>query len=258
MKKLTLIFFTILSVAYFALSASLIKNDPILSYDDKLLLSPLLENSSVTGYFKALEESRIVDRQPLRDLSYLMDIALKKHFPLWSFHLTNIIIGLLSLFIFFRLAQFYLKDKFLLIGTTVLLAFHPSLWLTLSWISGRKHLLSFFFILLATLAIHVFKRKRNSNFLLLSIISFFFALLSHPIAIFWAIWTFYFLKDENKVVKFQFTFPAILLSLIVAWTNFHYYQGIYLKQGASAKIISGYSFAESILALGRYGLRPSR
>lgn len=251
-KYLTFLLFAFLGMIFVIMSNTLIQNDPILTYDDKLLLTPLIEHSSVSSYVEAWQKGKIVDRQPIRDLSYLADIALKKVAPFWSFHLSNLLIGLLALYFFFRLAQFYIEDKFLLVSTTLILAFHPSLWLTLSWISGRKHLLSFCFILLATLSLHYFKSERKLKILFVSILSFFMALLSHPIAILWPFWGAYFLKNEKANIKTSFILPAFSLSALNAWTNLYYYQGLYLKQGAAPKIVSTFSFSESLLALGRY------
>lgn len=246
-----IIFFSLLMVATFG---SLIQTDTILSYDDKMLLGPLKDIESVYDYINAIQQGKILDLQPIRDLSYLLDYKL---FALldghYSFHLTNVIILLGIIFILRKIFVFLEITDIYIFLFLLIFAFSPVTSSSTAWISARKHLLSTFFILWATL-VHFKSESASLRSRFFVIILYSLSVLSHPINVLWPLWVI--LWDNRVQIKvrtshiFLTSFCFIFLSL-----NFWYYKFIYgslVSSFSKFSDVTSYNFGTPLLALGRY------
>src|SRR5438105_28206 len=67
---------------------------PILEYDDRVVIEPMRETHTLNEYRQGLDSGHILDRQPIRDLSYWLEFR----FQAWTgwFHpqLINLILWL--------------------------------------------------------------------------------------------------------------------------------------------------------------------
>src|SRR5262249_31354350 len=122
----------------------------ILSRDDRRMIDALQDVHSPAEYLKALEERKVLDVQPIRDLSLLLDLVIGKATGLRTFHLSNVVLWLLIVLLVYRVLSQVLSKTWILVPWTAAFAVHPAFANSVSWISARKHLLSSLFILLAT------------------------------------------------------------------------------------------------------------
>jgi hypothetical protein len=240
-----------------------VSTDAILSFDDDLLLDPLLKLDSLTGYFQALFANRVLDLQPVRDLSYLFDIQLMKRLPFWSYHMGNLLVWLAVCLVYWRILSGLVESRIARNATILLVALHPVMALSISWIAARKHLLSALFIGLATWLL--LRRPKESGFARALIwglgCSLFYglAVFSQPIAILWPFWAVLWLFFEGKGAfsgesfrRGLFLLPAFLLMAICFKLNWDYYSGPYLVHTGATKITRGFDVSDAALAIGRY------
>ena len=152
--------------------------------DEAQLLEPLAQLNSVHKYWEKWKEGKILDVQPLRDLSYFLDISIAKMTgSQLIFYLSNFLFLAIIIFYFYLIALIIFEKSSTALITSFLLFFHP-IWLNVvPWIASRKHLMSVaFFLIFLYKIINSLKTNRkiahkNFFYLLLSWIS-------HPITIF--------------------------------------------------------------------------
>lgn len=236
---------------------NLINQDVILSYDDKVLLDPILKLHSLSEYFYAIKSGAILDLQPMRDLSYFFDYKLKALLPFYTFHLTNVILWTLTCFLAFEILLLQTNNFILSCVFLLIYCFSPVSSSSIAWIAARKHILSAFFILLATF-IAIKKRERIFEPLQIFFITvaYFFSCISQPINVLWAGWLAYFTfnlaPDKNKKILISLN---SLIGLIFLLSNYFYYTVIFkdnvsfLGKFATNEIINP---GTTLLALGRY------
>ena len=283
MNSKTIFFFCFLFFTLLANNWSLVSEDPLLNYDDNIVVAPMEKITSLNDYFSKINTGEIFDRQPVRDLSFWFDFQIKKHFSIPFHHFHNLMIWfLISVSLFYILIYTNISRRIAAFMVT-LFAFHPCLTNALSWVTARKHLLSAFFILLATLIIvRILKpqdKSRSSDleadspFSLWAIISisflYLFSSFSQPINIAWPLWVFsfyyfhtlnahkgidwIFFDGPNRFQSRLFFSLLALILLFVFLINNHYYEGTYLIQsGGVGKYISPEEnlLSYKILALG--------
>ncbi len=122
--------------------------------------------------------------RPLFILSYVLDVFLWERNQ-FGFHLTNLVLHVLNSFLVYLLADELTKSQqrnFSLAAGFIFLL-HPSHTEAVSWISGRADLLATFFCSLALLLYLSHLRTKRASSLALSLLSFWFALLSKESAV---------------------------------------------------------------------------
>lgn len=126
----------------------LIVSDSLLLRDDLTLVTAVSSVTSFEDYLAKLFAGRLLDFQPLRDLTLLFNIWLKNHWGYGGFHLTNLLLGGLILYQLRRFLGTYAKHNLSALVIIIIIGFHPLFHSSLAWVSNRKHLLSLFFMLL--------------------------------------------------------------------------------------------------------------
>ena len=233
----------------FLLYSPLIFYGTITSYDDSMLLAPLKGISTLGEYLQAFNRGAILDLQPIRDLSFFIDLKLGL-----SFYLTNF---LLLAFIGHKLYQLLRSlghDSALWIVAVFI--FSPIVMSSGGWIAARKHLLCVVFIVPAL--IEVFRWRDGAISPKASFkISFLYTLsvLSQPMNVFFPI-SAWWITRKNKSHSWS-KLRVFLMGLCIFWVgiNFYYYQTQYVVQTAGdGKFNQGVSLdlGLSLLALGRY------
>ncbi len=91
-KKLNIILFAFLIITLFVSFHKILSLDTITNYDDKFLLGGVEKIQNVKDYINLFNSGKILDLQPVRDLSYFADFKIKSIIPSYPFHLTNLIL----------------------------------------------------------------------------------------------------------------------------------------------------------------------
>ncbi len=221
-----LVFGLILFIQY-----PLIVSDPILSYDDQVLVKPLFSGLYPWrfSYYQAIFHGGIWDVQPVRDLSYSLDYFFNFYFNLKTFHLQNLLIWIGICYLFNRILLVLQIRINLRISILILCLFYPIFWISVSWISARKHLLSAFFILISTLKV-IESKAKNENLSLANqwkiALAYLASCFSQPINIFWPLFFIYSFKNELKKYKILI-FSILGIGFITGLINLYYYSVIF-------------------------------
>ncbi len=183
-------------VALFFCSLAYIRiiSDPsAVNPDFQYLLQSLSEITSPIDYFLKLVRFETLDFQPVRDLTFFIDIFIQKFTGLNSIIFQNVCWWVLSGMILVRLLVrrgFDLRIAQLMVMGFLL---YPLFVSTISWGFARKHIVAFFFILLATDEVEKENGKLSRIYLF-----YILALLSHPIHVLWSVWAIWKRKDQLK------------------------------------------------------------
>lgn len=245
----TILFFLMLFAALFFTHINLVSNDLLQDYDDQIVVKPMANVITFSDYQVKLKSAEIYDRQPVRDLSFWIDYQFQKKIKLSIFHFHNLIIWFGITILFFYILIYEQISRLTSAFIVTLYAFHPCLTTAVSWVSARKHLLSTFFILSATLVfLKAFKTgKKDFQISSISILSisvlYFLSCFSQPINIMWPLWAFcfYFFNKKNPSRKrFVILFALLFgISLLAYFINNQYYSTTYLIQsGGASKYVS--------------------
>lgn len=260
---------------------SVLLKAPTLSYDDEDLIYPLKNISRLSQYIEKVKNGDILDRQPIRDLSYWLELKVEEVSGYRNSQLLNLALMFGCLLVFYSLLKTAkslfpnLNEKFIY-PILVLTAIHPVTVPSVAWAASRKHLLSGLFIMLATY--FLFKltsdlNSKKSKMYGMSIILFYaLSLFSQPINLLWMGFAGIFLvltadaisttEKFRKVFRehFFWILPCLLLAILVASINWTYYNSeIFMAtQGeGSNKVLeeSALNLLKRLHILGRYFLQ---
>lgn len=235
----------------------IIIKDVVLSYDDSILLTSLSSISSISHYFSSIYTGLVLDIQPVRDISFFIDLKLKAIIPFYSFHFTNVLIWILICINVRKLFLSRENKNYYIVGLLVFLyALSPISGNSVAWIAARKHLLSTLFITYATLIVIKHKNNLALNKILLITFLYFLSCFSHPINTLWIIWLCYSIYPFNKVKNsLKVIISSSVICLISIFSNLYYYKIIFANNvSTSSKFMNlkTLDFGDPILALGRY------
>lgn len=225
------IFWALVILGLLLLHLPLIVKDPVLlSFDDPMLLDPLSKIHSFSDYFLVLKHRDIVDVQPIRDLSLWIDLNLKVLLPWgWSFHLTQVLLWVGVIFLVQRILKRFTSWSVL---GAALFAFHPVYFESVAWISARKHLLSTFFILVATDLLTSIgsqvKFELTAELFWGLLLFYLLSCFSHPINVLWPIFAVSFLQYSHKgwyrSTRGNFLLLGwVSIAILTLVLNLHYY-----------------------------------
>ena len=233
----------------------LVISDRLQLRDDPEILLPLRHISSFSQYVEGIKTGKIFDLNPVRDITIFLDWRIEEKLGRSFFHLTNVMIWICCLALVYRLLRNILGNNFW--GQLLFLVFvcHPIFVNSVAWVSARKHILSFFFILLCSN--EVCEKESKANSIKISLY-YLLSILSQPICLLWPLWWIYrqFIRgDQIKSILYR-AVPILILGSCIGWANSWYYSGPYLlaTKGIS-KFISPVVTLDpgfTLLALGRY------
>lgn len=265
----------IILIAYFFSTLPFLSTFTTIQYDDPILLDPLKKINSLSSYIETYMNYEIWDIQPIRDLTYLLDLFLIKHISFWNHHIVNFLVwGLIGLFGFYNLSSLQLifqkheshqlKDTFKWALYFILLyLIFPAMQIGPFWVANRKHILACLFIMISfhfVLKVFLEDALTKKNVLLISLF-YFLSVFSQPITIFYPafVFIFYFLINYNKNIL-DFLKRTIwlwislgLLSVLAAVANYIFYYKFYpiMSQGA-VDFIPENIWQYRLLTLGRF------
>ena len=227
---------------------------------DAYLILPHLESfTSFSEYLKSLINLKSIDVQPVRDLSLWIDLWFFQRTGLNSFIWTNALLFITTIFIWMKIQTREIGIKGLqeiLFGA--LLVCYPVYAHVVSYSMARKHLLSFFFISLATyLFIKVIQRKHiaTKDIFLISLF-YFLSIFSQPISLLFPAWALLYLKLERLKIDRNFLkfFLILLLIFICGFAvNYIYYENsLVMKNVFGSKTDGAFNIEDRIYSLFTY------
>jgi hypothetical protein len=252
----TWIWASLTSILLYLIYGHLFRLDPLILYDDNLVIEPLQQVHSVGEYLKLFRAGTILDLQPVRDAVTAFNYYLLNHFSWSCFHLTNVVI--------WGLALLGLRSLLLLIGGatplqidlfTLILGANPLFVSSVAWVSARKHLLAAFFIIHATRSLILFLRSNRTREFVSFTLFYLLAVLSHPIILLWpfcAAFALYLMRQHSKL---KALIPAFALSVLIYFANRYYYDTWFLRQSGNISKYAGPEYQNMgvrFLLIGRY------
>lgn len=224
--------------------------------DAQLVIPILLKASSIGEYFKFLFHFFTLDFQPIRDLSLLIDISIFNSTGFNSMILHNLVWWIASLFVLEKILKNIhptIKSQYLFL-IIALFSIYPLFSQTVGWGIARKHLLSFFFTLLATERLTRAYSPLNLKASLLVASYALLAILSQPINVLWSLWALiYCWQKKNLKTQFKYLAPALIIMVAGIALNYLYYtQSPVFLTYYGKKTNEAFAFSDMILALGHY------
>lgn len=270
-QKILFFFPLIILLLYFAATWDLFNNNQLSTYDDPVIINPLYDVKSIADYFEHKKLGLIWDVQPIRDLSYILDIHINRVIPLWSFQKINFLIWYLTcIFFYFFICSFfkvflstqYSRYRHWILFFAILYTIHPVMQLGPFWLSSRKHLLSALFISISGWLLLKVCREKEITFKDSLLISFFYciSIFSHPITIFFpffALICLYFCeltKKINRTNLFVLVGSLLIIMFSAAYLNYLFYHVSYPQMTASKsyKFFTENMTQVRLLTLGRF------
>lgn len=200
--------------------------------DKELILKPLEQVESLSGYIELFKSGKLYDVQPIRDLSHLIDIWLVKATGLIQIPLIHNILILAATFIFLlNFLCIFFNRKMSLFLALIFLS-HPATFNIYVEFTSRKHILSLLFFLIS---FTTFNREimNKQKFFPKSYLWFGISILCHPINSFTFIANALFLKLQfkrsNTQIISSITPFAFLFGILVGF-NLYYYNVLHVAK----------------------------
>lgn len=232
--------------------SSLLFSDSIVNPDAQIIYPNLGSFNDIFDYLHGLINLKTVDFQPMRDLSFAVDIFFYNKFGINVSIYQNVIIFGLTSYVLEKIISIEFPDILKQERILIVLCFlsYPLFSQMISWGVGRKHLLSCLFILLATYYwIKSSDIKKASVFYALSV-------LSQPISILWPLWALFYKwiklhKNEVKTLT-----PVWIIFVTTLVINFLYYAHSPVFHASYAdKTNEILEISDKILAVGHYSFQ---
>ena len=213
------------------------QNRDLVMFDDLMLVMRVKNVNSLSDYVALWRQGRVIDRQPLRDLSYIVDWKLSKALKIWTFKITQWVVWMLCLGILLKLLDFFWVKRFWMWMAVFWVGLHPVTPILVAWLGGRKHLLSCFFVLLASW-IWLLNLRTEKKFLKWAAVgAWVCSLLCQPISLLWPAWAF--LVDHRSRRSLTLLSVFAILTGIFAWWNWSYYQSDeFMRFFGQSKVVS--------------------
>ncbi len=252
-KKSFLIILVTLLVTYFPI----IFDDVAVNPDAQIILPNLESFRNWKDYLIGLFSLKTIDFQPVRDLTFFVDLIFYHKLNLNTFVLQNILWWAYASYLTWKITTkvYSKKDPALLLLVVLGFSVYPLFSFVVTWGMARKHILSFVFILLAIHALIESKDLSKKQSLRL-VFYYLLSVLSQPINILMPVWAAIYLRlyssaDWKRVLKFLI--PTMIVFVLIGLINYAYYQfspEYFLYY--SSKTSQVFDVADQILALGHY------
>jgi hypothetical protein len=256
-------FFTMLSILCLILYWKPVSQAPILNFDDRSLLLPMEKVHSLSDYIKLWADNAVLDLQPIRDLSYILEYRISDIIE-FKIHpqFVNIILWLIAIYLIYKIA--------ILQGLSVVesklavtfIALHPVAVNSIAWSASRKHILSLLFISAATLLWLRFL-SGNKKISFGAIFLYLLSCLSQPINVGWFLWAgliakFSVATPGDSEERFKRAIPNLamfgLIGLMTVAANLWYYASERYLDSLGTKFINeGFDvIGNRLLTFGRF------
>lgn len=245
-EKLQPYLLPVIALFFIAVYFPLLKNDPFLQRDDVRIVSPIKNIHNITEYIEAVKADEIADVQPLRDLSYLVDIKIFEFTSIKTFHITNLLLMIVCVYLFMKILRELKFNSTQIIFGVLLFALHPILVSAFGWVSSRKHILGLAFIFNSIYLI-IKKGKLTPG----AALSYLAAICSHQIFIFFPAWVLIYFKSYKLEINKKLYSLMIIGGIIIFSVGF--FKTFYIGTGDDTYGLYSYSehISRSVLSAGR-------
>lgn len=209
------VFLIISCAAYFPVLGHKARNP-----DAGIILPPLFAIRNPLEYFSLLSSFEVIDFQPVRDLSFFIDIILFNTTGIVTFATTNVLLWSTGVYFFYRILRKLRPERGDSFFFATAFAAYPLFSQAICWGMARKHVLAFLLILWATDAFLEWKEGK-ANFLKAYVL-YVLAALSHPLCILWPFWAFLYPEEAQTRERRKFLLFA-LTATVLLFTNYTYY-----------------------------------
>ena len=238
-----------LLLTFIVLSPNL--NNEFLNWDDQAYISknPLVKDLSIQGIKNIFQNQHIVASYvPMVILSWAVDYAIAGMNPT-MFHLSNIIIHLMVVFLVYWLTLLVSKRKGIALLAALLFGIHPMHVEAVSWISARKDLMYSLFFIPALISYYYYVEKETKYSRIYTYLAcfvfFVLSLLSKGTAVILPfillLFDYYFIRTDVKKIVLE-KVPFFLLSAFFIYKSIQLQgQGGALDQGGATTIVDAFS-----------------
>jgi hypothetical protein len=226
---------------------------------DAQFIFHLLDNmTGVSDYFQALVSFRTLDFQPVRDLTFYIDLMVFNtfnfNFMIWH----NFLWWIASCWLIQKLIKTSYPQLNSNVAFIITLAFlvYPLFAQSVAWGIARKHILALFFTSFLT---EIWLRERTSfnwkeSFTI--VILYTFSVLSQPISLLWPCWAAVHLllfKPQHLKSSLKIVSPLLLILISTVVINYFYYEmsPVFLSNNTSITK-NEFNLPDKILAFGHY------
>jgi len=257
----------LLAVIYYPL----LRDDPVIYRDDVALLTPIIRAPSARWFFWYMFSSTNPDVQPIRDLSFAIDVLIARFVGIRTLPAHSVLIWIGCCALSVSLARRWVRDELTAKAWGLLFALHPLYVMTVGWIAARKHLLALFFLLLALHALARLREAETRPAIRRAAVSLFLAyaasLLSQPIYLVFPAWLLVLAFADTGtrawIRRHRALATAIFagigsLSAVLFVVNFLHYHAYYLAYEQKSGKVTSLDLSnvtpagDALLALGRY------
>jgi len=193
---------------------------------DAYLILPQLDGiNTFSDYITQLTQLKTYDIQPIRDLSLLIDLYIFKNFSLNTFVFTNVMLWIFGIYTLKNIIELELQKKVNVVFI-LLYASYPLFAHIVSFTMARKHLLAFFFTLLATFSLLKYLKEKKSILLVKTQLFYFLGVFSQPICLLFPVWVLLYLKIEKKekiTSYLSLILPLVFIFILGFSFNYIYY-----------------------------------
>ncbi len=210
-------FFVIVAITFGIYSNSL-NNEFIDYWDDHIYVTgnELVKSLSFNNIKLIFSTIFWTDYYPVSLLTYAIDYHFWELNPL-GYHITNVFIHSINAFFIFLIIITLIKSTIAAYITAIIFIIHPVNVETVVWISERKNLLSFLFMLIAFYLYIRSHKEKQRFFYIASIIAYIFALLSKSMVLMFPLilllYDFCFTR-KNLKLKIIDKIPFFVLSIV--------------------------------------------
>lgn len=217
----------------FLIYSPVVIQHPTLDLDDRALLDPLTQVSSLGDYQNLVKKNIILDVQPVRDLSFWLEIQFEKISGWRNSQLINLIFWWAALALLFEILRRKGVGFWIACSVVTVIGVHPVATTSVAWTASRKHLLSLLFVsLMAWLWFH--PQIQKMRYQILFLFCYLFMGFSQPINLLFP-WVLYFVEIQKTGVRFlKEKWVLIAGTAVIAVTvyvlNRNYYLGEFVCQ----------------------------
>jgi hypothetical protein len=224
-----------------------LKAHAILQYDDRSLLDPIARARTLGGLVEEYRHGYVLDLQPLRDLTYLLDLRLGLLAGVETMHATNLVLYALLCAALYAWCRAAGVRAGIAAGAAALFAVHPIHVEPVAWITGRKFLLAALF---ATTACALFRSGRVRS----ALGAYFASLVSHPAGLGWPLWAAFTGRARLRERRFQIFVGLGLIGAVAATLgNLVYYQTAFEAQTGKLKVVEQAPVTQAYLVFAGLG-----
>lgn len=199
------------------------------NWDDQELIinNPKIKSLSAENILDIFTSSTGADYLPLKEISYALDYRIWKLNP-FGYHLSNMILYAGNIVVVYLIISLLFEDSAIAFLASAYFAIHPVHVESVTWLSGRKDVLSgVFFFLSFYLYLKYSSGKRKLIPYILSVISFLFACFSKPVAVVLPLGIFLyeitFKKDKKNIFRiFSQCIPFVFISIFISYLTIRF------------------------------------